>query len=158
VFPTLNPITGEDESFLLAVYSSTRADEMAMVPWSDEQKNAFLLMQFQAQIQYYRERYPQASFDVIKLDNKSIGRFYVAELDDQIRIIELTILPEHRNKGIGSKLIEEILEKARQQKNPVRIYLENFNPAVRLFSRLGFKPGAEEGIHVLWRWAPDETK
>ena len=65
---TLRPATADDEPFLEKVYAGTRAAELAAVPWTEEEKAAFLQMQFAAQAQYYREHYPDASFDVILLD------------------------------------------------------------------------------------------
>src|SRR4051812_19114238 len=60
---SLRPITDADLSFLYKVYASTRAQEMALVPWSDAQKQAFVRMQFEAQHKYYREQFTTASFD-----------------------------------------------------------------------------------------------
>ena len=67
----------DDEAFLLEVYASTRAAEMALVPWSDEQRTAFVRMQFQAQDSHYRQRYPDADFKLILVDNNPVGRIFV---------------------------------------------------------------------------------
>ncbi len=142
-----SPVTSSDEAFLLALYSSVRADEMAMVPWSDEQKSTFLKMQLDAQHKHYTEKYPQGSFQIIKADEKNIGRLYTCELDDEMRIIDISIMPEFRGKGIGAKIISDILRDAAK---PVRIYLESFNPSQSLFERMGFEPVSDEGIYQLW--------
>jgi len=107
---TLTPVVDFDEPFLLAIYASTRTDEMAVVSWSDEQKQAFLEMQLQAQHQYYRSLYPKASYDIIKLEEQSIGRLYVDRQRDKIKILDITVLPEYRDRGAGTKLIAEILQ------------------------------------------------
>ncbi len=147
-------ISDSDKSFLVELYASTRSEEMALVPWNNEQKETFLQMQFEAQNQYYRERYPNASFDLIKLEDNPVGRLYVAELADEIRIIDLTFLPAHFNPEIFVALIGEILQKGAQVGKPVRIYLENYSPQTEIFVRWGFQKIDEQGIYFLWQRDP----
>ncbi len=64
---SLRPLIKADEAFSFAVYASTRAAEMALVDWPQEQKNAFLLMQFNAQHQHYHLHSPQARWQVIEV-------------------------------------------------------------------------------------------
>lgn len=154
----LTPICSSDEPFLVELYSSTRAEEMNLVPWNGEQKQAFLQMQFEAQSRYYRERYPNASFNLIKFDDRSVGRLYLAELADEIRIIDLTFLPAHFNLQVFEALIKEILQKGAQVGKPVRIYLENYSPQTEIFVRLGFQKIDEQGIYFLWQRDPDDFR
>jgi hypothetical protein len=151
---TLTPVSSSDEPFLVELYASTRAEEMALVPWNGEQKHQFLQMQFEAQNRYYRERYPNASFDLIKLNDCPVGRLYLAELADEIRIIDLTFLPAHFDPQVFEALIEEILQKGAQVGKPVRIYLENYSPQTEIFVRLGFQKIDEQGIYFLWQRDP----
>ena len=148
---TLSAITPADAPFLLSVYAATRAEELALTDWSDQQKQMFLRMQFEAQHHHYQARYPNAAFNVIKSDERFVGRLYTAELADEIRIIDITILPERRNQGIGTKLVEDVLLAGATKQKPVQIYIENYNRSAQLFSRLGFKPFSQQGVHVLWR-------
>jgi ribosomal protein S18 acetylase RimI-like enzyme len=157
ILPKLSPIDNFDEPFLLTVYTSTRSKEMAVVSWSEEQKSAFLEMQFQAQHNYYLSRYPNASYSIINLEEQPIGRLYIERQEDKIKILDITVLPEYRNQGVGTKLIAEILQEGEQAEKPVQIYIENYNQSSNLFSRLGFQPVAEEGINVLWQWNPGAT-
>jgi ribosomal protein S18 acetylase RimI-like enzyme len=153
---TLREALPEDEAFLFEVYASTRAQEMALVPWDDEQRKSFLAMQFVAQHSHYREQFPDASFSVILRDDLPVGRFYVLREADQIRILDITILPEFRNRAIATTLLQDLLDEAAQTGKRVLIYVETFNPSLRLFERLGFKNIAEEGVNFLleWRSAP----
>lgn len=151
---TLRPVQPEDASFLFEVYASTRASEMAQVPWSDEQRHAFVSSQFAAQCDFYDQKYPQADHSVILSKGRPIGRLYVARLDDQLRIVDLTLLPEARNAGIGTSLLKELLDESRRSEKPVRIYVESFNPSLRLFERLGFRQLDEQGVHLLLQWSP----
>jgi GNAT superfamily N-acetyltransferase len=146
----LTPICMSDSPFLFSIYSETRSAELNCVPWGEEQKQDFLRHQFQAQHQHYTSKYKDAHFQIIKLGEIPIGRLYVAELADEIRIIDITILSEFRGKNFGTRLIEEILLGADQKNKAVQIYLETNDRSEILFTRLGFVPIADGGIYRLW--------
>src|ERR1700746_2508336 len=90
--PRLRAATPEDEQFLRAVYASTRAEELARVPWSDEQKRAFTDMQFAAQEADYRRHYPNAQYLVIEVLGVPAGRLSVDRCETEIRIIDIALL------------------------------------------------------------------
>jgi GNAT superfamily N-acetyltransferase len=138
-----------DEPFLAAVYASTREDELSVVDWSDSQKVEFLRMQFNAQHRYYHENYHDTTWDVILLDEQPVGRLYVARWPDEIRIVDIALLPLYRNAGIGSRLINGLIREAADAKKPLRIHVEQFNPALRLYERLGFAPVGNHGVYLL---------
>jgi ribosomal protein S18 acetylase RimI-like enzyme len=154
---TLRPITLSDEAFLCRLYASTREDEMALVDWDDAQKKAFLEMQFNAQHTFYMEQFTEAAFDVILLDGEPIGRLYVDRRPDEIRIIDIALLPEHRNRGIGSRYMRALLAEGAAAGLPVRIHVEQYNPAMRLYNRLGFQKIDEHGVYHLMEWSPDKV-
>jgi len=110
-----------------------------MVPWTDEQKTAFVAMQFAAQRQHYQREYSGARFEVIERDNVPIGRLYVHERSDEIRVMDITLVAQARNQGIGSSLLRAVLDAGARSKRPVTIHVERFNPAQRLYERLGFR-------------------
>src|SRR5690349_756765 len=141
---TLRPVGPDDHEFLLAVYASTRADELALTPWTEEQRQAFVSWQFTAQQEHYAKHYPAANHDVIMFDGRPVGRLYVGRLDDEIRIVDITILPAERNAGIGSYLIKQLLDEATRIGKITQIYVEDFNPSRRLFERLGFSPAQQD--------------
>jgi ribosomal protein S18 acetylase RimI-like enzyme len=151
---TLRDVLPADESFLFEVYASTRADEMALVPWNEEQRKSFLTMQFAAQHSHYREQFPDATYSVILRDDVPLGRLYVLREKDGIRILDISILPEYRNSGIGKSVLRDLLDEGAQSGRRVMIYVETFNPSLRLLERLGFKSIAEEGINFLMEWRP----
>lgn len=141
-----------DEAFLRDVYASTRAEELMQVPWTDEQKRAFTDMQFTAQDTYYREHYPTAEFLVIEQYGTPIGRLYVDRWENEIRILDIALLPQFRGAGIGTKLLVELREEARGAGKVLTIHVEKFNPALHLYERLGFKQKQDKGIHLLMEW------
>ena len=149
------PIGPEDEAFLYEVYASTRAGEMALVDWDDEQKESFLRMQFNAQHQEYRKRYADDEFLIILSGDQPIGRLYLGRWADEFRIIDITLLPARRNGGIGTSLMQDIMHEAAGEGKPVRIHVEKNNPAMRLYRRLGFGPIHDQGVYLLMEWKPD---
>ena len=152
---TLRPVGPDDHDFLLEIYASTRAEELALVPWTSEQRDIFVRSQFAAQQEHYAQKYPAASHDIILFEGRQVGRLYVARLDQEIRIIDITLLPRERNAGIGSYLIRQLLDEASRSGKVTRIYVEEFNPSLRLFERLGFSPTEQHGIHLLLQCNPN---
>jgi ribosomal protein S18 acetylase RimI-like enzyme len=144
---TLRPIRAGDEPYLFEIYASTRLQELAPLGWSAEQQAAFLAQQFHAQHQFYQANYAGADFQVILLDDRPIGRLYVARADDEIRIIDIALLAEYRNAGIGSRLLGDLLDEADKSGKPVRIHVEKFNPALKLYQQLGFTIVEDRGIY-----------
>lgn len=150
---SLRAVTDADEEFLLSVYASTREEELAQLPWSGEQKDAFVRMQFAAQQRHYAAQYPQAGHNIICADGTPVGRIYLDRGPERFHILDITILPQHRNAGIGASVLRQILYEAKAEggsaAKPVTIYVENFNPSLRLFTRLGFQRVEEKGFHLL---------
>ncbi len=147
--PTLRTIRAEDRDFLLRVYASTRAEELALTDWDETQKQAFLAQQFEAQHHHYQTHYQGARFDLVLLDDEPVGRLYVARWKEEIRIMDIALLPEYRNGGIGSGLLRELLEEAAATSRRLTIHVERYNPALRLYRRLGFDPVGETGVYLL---------
>lgn len=151
------PIQAEDEEFLYRLYASTREEELAPTGWTNEQKEAFLRMQFEAQSKQYRETYASSQFSIILKRGEPIGRWYVGRWKSEFRIIDITLLPEHRNSGIGGRLMRDFLAEAGQAGKPVRIHVEKNNPAMHLYHRLGFQTIKDKGVYDLMEWSPDAS-
>ena len=129
-----------------------------MVEWDTAQKAAFVGMQFDAQHAYYQEHYAGAAFDVILVDDRQAGRLYVAREADEIRIVDIALLPDFCNRGLGTTLLRGLQSEAATAGKPLRIHVERFNPAMRLYERLGFHSIADRGVYLFMEWgAPVET-
>ena len=150
----LRPVSTGDEEFLFSVYASTRTEEMDLVDWNSAQKEAFLRMQFRAQDRFFRENYVGAQFSIILIDEQPIGRLYVQRRNEEIRIMDIALLPSYRKMGIGSSLMTQILDEAAKNQLPVTIHVERFNPALTLYERLGFRLVEDRGIHYFMKWLP----
>jgi ribosomal protein S18 acetylase RimI-like enzyme len=149
---TLRPVVTADAELLLRIYASTRAAELAQVPWTEAEKAAFVLMQHTAQDRYYREHFPRTELSIVLLDGAPVGRLYVDRRADEIRIIDIALLDEHRGAGIGTELLTALLEEARRADKPVRIHVERFNPALHLYRRLGFVETGATEVYLLMEW------
>lgn len=156
----LRPATAADDAFLQRVYASSRQDELAQLPWSEAEKRAFLAMQFDAQDRHYRAHFPDARFDVVERGGVPIGRLIVERTEDEIRLLDIALLPEHRGAGAGSALLRELLAEAAASSKRVTIHVERANPARRLYERLGFRVEEDEdAIYLFMAWRPgDQAK
>lgn len=152
----LRCITNDDNEFLFQVFASTRELEVSYME-SEEQIKLFLNQQFHAQQSYYLEHFSKASFDIVEFDGKPIGRLYVDRRVDEIRIIDIALLPEYRNRGLGKKLLQSILQEAEDNRLPVRIHVEKNNPALHLYLRLEFKDIEDVGVYMLMEWKPEKN-
>lgn len=152
----LRPTTPEDQALLMAIYGSTRAEELKQVPeWTEEHRQAFVAHQFQAQDAYYKEVYPDSAYSVIQLGAKPVGRLYVERylIEGTIRIIDIALLPEFQNQGIGEYLLRNLQEEARLAGKSLTIHVEKFNRALNFYKRLGFEIVKEtHGVYLLMEW------
>lgn len=151
------PKTDADRPFLTYVYASTRAEEMSVVPWTPEQKAEFLEMQFNAQWVHYEQYYPDCAFNVIEREGTAIGRIYIDRLPDEICVVDIALVPEVRRTGLGTLLMQEILAEGQATGKRVVIHVERFNPAMHLYTRLGFVPVDENGVYYRMVWTPTEA-
>ena len=149
----LRPETEADLEFLYRLYASTRADEMAVLDWTPEEKEAFLRGQFSAQRGHYREHYRDARFDVIERQGEAIGRLYVLRRPDDIIVVDIALMPEHRGQGLGGGLMRALLDEAAAAGKSVSIRVQLYNPALRLYERLGFQTkGEDDGLYRPMEW------
>jgi len=151
-------VSPDDEAFLFALYGSTRAEEMTLVPWTVEQQQMFIAMQFSAQQEHYKKKYPSAQHHIIIFEGRPVGRLYVARLEQEIRIVDILLVPAERNAGIGSHLLTQLVDEGRHSGKPVRIYVENNSPSLTLFRRLGFEALEQHGIHLMLQFSQTLTQ
>jgi len=160
---SLHPITDADMPFLFEVYASTRSD-IAMLDWPDEQKTQFLRFQFDAQHSSYTNQFKataefkQVSFDLIRKNGLAIGRLYVQRSVQEIRVIDIALLPQFQGRGIGGALLQALIDEAGERDVPVSIHVQPNNPALHLYRRLGFEYIQSDGMHELMHCQPTARK
>lgn len=152
----LRPESDDDLPFLAALFASTREDELAIVPWTAEQKQAFLDGQFRAQRHHYRTYNVDCAFDVIERGGEPVGRLYLEALRRRLHIVDISLMPIARGRGLGTAILTALQDNGRATGRPVSIMVEKFNPAMRLYRRLGFTDVADHGVYQEMEWLPDD--
>jgi ribosomal protein S18 acetylase RimI-like enzyme len=151
---TLRLATDGDYDFMRRLYHTTRVEEMQHFPFDEARKNEFLDQQFAAQFEHYGNHYPTVERNIVEKDGQPIGRIWIDEWKDQIRLVDITLMPECRGSGIGGKLVADVLVRGARVGKPVTIHVEAYNPALHLYYRLGFEQVDTNGIYYLMRWSP----
>ena len=151
----LRPETEDDLPFLMRLYASTREEELAPIPWSAEQKQAFLEGQFAAQRHHYRTYIAACSFEVIERNGEAAGRLYLEPRQTQVYVVDIALLPQWRGQGVGSAIMQALQQTARASGRGVGVMVEKFNPALRLYRRLGFTDVADHEVYLELEWRPE---
>ena len=154
---SLRPVTDADREFLITVYGSTRAEELAQVAWDEGQKDAFVRWQFERQDEDYRQRFPNARYNVILVDGVPAGRIWIGVSDKEIRLLDIALLTEFQNRGVGTHLLRQMMAEATESNKVLRhmVFMLNDN-AFRFYERLGFVTIEDLGGYKLMEWAPDQ--
>ena len=152
---TFRPVNPGDTEFLFSLYAQTRAEELAPVPWPPQQKEQFLRQQFSAQTASYQANYPRAAFWIIIVDGADAGRLYLHHRKNEIRIMDIALLAPFRNRGIGSALLRQVMAEGEKTGRTVTIHVEFFNPARKLYERLGFHQVSQTEVYLLLEWRSD---
>jgi GNAT superfamily N-acetyltransferase len=114
-------------------------------------------MQFRAQNFNYALTYSDAVDQIIEADGQSIGRLKVLENQNEILLVDIALLPQHQNRGIGTMFLEQLKSRARDVKKPLRLHVLRASPAVLLYERLGFTRVADDGVYMAMELLPETT-
>ncbi|MGD0987481.1 MAG: N-acetyltransferase [Candidatus Sulfotelmatobacter sp.] len=155
---TLEPASAADQEFFYQAYASTRAEELVITGWNDQQKEMFLRMQFEAQRQSYLTNIPDAKYSVICCGEVRAGRLIVERTATEIHVVDIALLPEFRRRGIGSFLFGALMNEAREAGKSMRLFVEKFNPALHWYERLGFATVGDGPIYLEMVWRPEEER
>lgn len=151
---SIRPLQDSDTEFLSKLYASTRLDIQQLIDWTPDQKEQFLRMQFDAQQTHYKSHFPGAECNiVVNGKRKPIGRLYVEQREEEVRVIDISLMPDCRRKGIGSKIIKDVMERARLVRLPVRLHVARFNPALSWYFKMGFEQIGETDMTFLMEWS-----
>jgi ribosomal protein S18 acetylase RimI-like enzyme len=148
----------KEEEFLLRVYASSRRQEIASCGWAPAQQNAFLAMQFQARRRAYASEYPNAEYSILLQDGVPVGSTIVSRSELELRLVDITLLPEYRNQGIGTQLLKKLILESARSKLPLRLSVVKGNAAIRLYERLGFVLTADSQIYCEMERVPEKAR
>jgi ribosomal protein S18 acetylase RimI-like enzyme len=149
---TLRPATEDDRDFLLALYKSSRGDDLRGLGWEEERIDEFLEMQYEAHQTFLTNDHPNLQDQIVLVDGVSVGHLAVEQRAEEIRLVDVSLAPEHRQRGTGTLLIQELQAQAAAAQRPLRLQVIRFNRAVTLFERLGFRRTSETGTHFQMEW------
>ena len=142
---------------MLSVYDSTRAEELAQAEWQEGQREAFLKWQFDLQRREYDARFPDAEYDVIEINGTPAGRIWIGRDREQIRLLDIAILPQFQNRGAGTLLLRRLIDHAAASGKVLRhmVFVLN-NDAHRFYERLGFTIIDDLGAYKHMEWKSGE--
>ena len=140
-------VSPDDADFQFLVYAASRAEEMAAWAWPPAQQDSFLRMQFRARAQSYAVAYPAQPYSVLLCNGASAGTAIVWR-DAQFRLVDIALLPEFRNRGLGTFWISRLIREAELAAVPLRFHVLHGNRAALLYRRLGFVAKSDGGMYV----------
>jgi len=148
---SVRPERPEDEAFLFELYASTRQEELDAWGWPQEMRNSFLQLQFRAS-QTYRLAYPNAEYQIVLLDDENAGRLIIHRTREELRVVDIALLPHYRSSGTGSALLRRLFGEAAATGKPLRLSVLKGNRSARLYERLGFVRTGETELHCEMQW------
>jgi ribosomal protein S18 acetylase RimI-like enzyme len=123
------------------------------VVWPEGQREAFVRWQFEMQRREYHARFPDARYEVILVDGHPAGRIWVGIDDEQIHLLDIAILKEFQNRGVGTILLRRLMEEAANATKVLRhmVFILNHD-ALRFYERLGFEVFEDLGAYKHMEW------
>ena len=89
---------------------------------------------------HFAASWQQGRIQLIEVDGQPVGMIQLRELDDCVKVREIQILPGYQNQGLGTQLLVDVVDRARQQGRDVILSTGLMNSgALRLYERLGFE-------------------
>ena len=144
---TLRAATPEDQEFLIQLFAATR-DDLALANLDKDQNQLLIELQFRARENQYRFAYPSATTSIILEGDKEVGSMIVNRGEHDIHLVDIALLPEHRNAGIGTRFVKELIDEASATNRIVRLQVFKTNPALHLYERLGFEQVADQSMYL----------
>jgi ribosomal protein S18 acetylase RimI-like enzyme len=149
----LRPECPGDESLLLALYATTRQEELDLTGWDAATRSAFIQMQFKAMRRGYAGMFPNGQFSIVLLGDLAIGRLVIHRGEREIHLVDMVLMPERRGQGIGGRLMRTLQAEAGQAGKPLSLHVLKGNRATRFYERLGFRCSGEVGLYHEMTWS-----
>jgi GNAT superfamily N-acetyltransferase len=101
---------------------------------------------------FFCKDWENTGFKIISYDGQPCGYTRMEYLPDMIEAHELVLLPEFQNKGIGTFMLNKLIEDAKRMNVPARLQVFSQNRAVELYKRVGFKQVDANDTHIIMEW------
>ena len=145
-----------DEPFLKKVFCELRTEDIAAWEGIDGHQKDFLLgMQFDSQKQHYARAFPHADHQIITWKDEPIGQLLTHESESEKWCVDITILSDFRNRGIGSHVLAKLVEESNRDGMTFCLDVAKTNPAVALYERFGLRIKTDLGSHWRMKSKPD---
>ena len=154
---SLRPADAEDDEFLLRLYMANRSSELHAVGWNEEQIQKFCELQYRAQSWQHGATFRNALDSIVEIEGSKIGRLKVLDTDGEVLLVDIALLPQYQNRGIGTSLLEQLKTRAQAAGKPLRLHVLVTSPGIRLYERLGFTQLSNDGSYIEMVRLPDET-
>ena len=149
---TRRPATPADKPLLRSLFADAHL-ELAALP--TDTRFVLVDMQFRAQHRRFAAAHPNATNEIVIADDKPVGRVLVDHSEDVTRIVDICVALGHRNHGIGSIVMAEIVRAADAAHRHIEMTVWSGNrAAVTLVEHAGFEPVADHAGYVTYDRAP----
>ena len=157
---SLRPAKAGDEPFLKRVHQSARHWEFAPLLQSGEAElyHKVMAQQYDAQHRFYFATYDSAQYGIIQWTSTPIGRLYVDYRDDEVRVLDIAILPDYRGRSIGRIVMTGLCLEAAMRRKPVRLCVHYLSRAQRFYQQLGFQQIGVEGPSLVMEWRQSDAQ
>jgi len=149
------PVGAGDRDLLRELFAGSR-DDLDLLP--ADVRSAMVDLQQRAQEQQYAAAYPHARHAILAVDGIDVGRLVLDHAGDGVHVVDVSVLAAHRDRGIGTSVLTDVIDEAAGAARPVRLQVWAGNHrARRLYERLGFVVTGEAGgyLHMARDTSPE---
>ena len=111
-------------------------------------------MQFDARQRSYEAAYPNAEDRIVCLNDVPVGRLLLNREPAGLQLIDLALLEEYRNQGLGTELLQQLQRDCESERIALCLHVLTTNPAMRLYQRLGFAEVSADPVYACLEWLP----
>ncbi len=141
---TLRPVGSTDEALLLQIFAESHCAGYEQLGLEPSALASLIRMQFQARQAQYQV-YPGGVEYLICRDEVVLGNCWLSDTAEQLRVLDIAVLAEHRRQGVARVVLGQICARASAAGKPVRLSVWHQNiPALELYRAFGFVPDSAD--------------
>ncbi len=144
---TTRAASKQDDAFLFGLFQAVRLPEFAHAGLAGVQLDLLMNIQYAGQMQTYGAEYPGGD-EIVLLDGEAIGRIWLYRGTAEHHLVDIALMPEYRNRGIGTALLQDAIAGARAAGVRLRCSVAATNPgSLRFHQRLGFLVAGRDELY-----------